>query len=176
MTDQPLDRRQAVRFTESDAFTGPVVTDQMVAAAEDRLGVRLPASYVALLRTKNGGEPVRHCHPVPFPTSWADDHIDVGAILGIGGQHGIDTDTFGTTRSAYLISEWGYPPIGIVICATPSGGHDTVMLDYSAGGAEPAIVYVDEDRAPRRIADTFAAFLANLVACPSTEGSGRLDS
>ena len=176
MSDQPLDRRPGIRFTESEDVTGPKVTDQMVASAEDRLGVQLPASYVKLIRTKNGGEPVRHCHPVPFPTSWADDHIDIGAILGIGGRHGIDADTFGTTRSAYLISEWGYPPIGVVICATPSGGHDTVMLDYSSGAAEPAVVYVDEDRAPRRIAETFAEFLANLVQCPSSEAAGRLDS
>ena len=50
------------------------------------------------------------------------------------------------------------------------------MLDYSGGGSEPAVVYVDEDRVPRRIADTFEESLANLVDCPSTEGSGRLDS
>ncbi len=51
------------------------------------------------------------------------------------------------------------------------------MLDYSGDGPEPSIVYVDEDREPRRIADTFAEFLANLVDCPtSDEGSDRLDT
>jgi hypothetical protein len=69
-----------------------------------------------------------------------------------------------------MINEWGYPPVGVVICATPSGGHDTVMLDYSSG-AEPSVIYVDEevpgeDRAVHRIAATFEDFLSNLVECP----------
>jgi hypothetical protein len=101
------------------------------------------------------------------PTSWAEDHIDIGAILGIGGPWGIDADIGGIPSSRYMVTEWGYPPIGIVICATPSGGHDTVMLDYSAAGSEPAVVYVDEDRVPQRIADTFEEFLANLIDCPT---------
>jgi hypothetical protein len=156
-----------LELSDSELFTGPEITDQMISVAEERLGVRLPDSYVRLLRVRNGGEPVRHCYPVSFPTSWAEDHIDVGAILGIGGTQGIDAELFGTPRSAYLVAEWGYPPIGIVICATPSGGHDTVMLDYSGGGIEPSVVYVDEDRLPRRIADTFEEFVANLAECPS---------
>jgi hypothetical protein len=161
----PLGRDSTIEFTESDYFTGPKTTDEMIAVAEARLGVRLPAAYVRLLSVRNGGEPVRHCYPVPFPTSWADDHIDVGAILGVGGERGIDADTCGAPRSAYMVAEWGYPPVGVVICDTPSGGHDTVMLDYSGDDPEPAVVYVDEDREPRRIADTFEEFLANLADC-----------
>jgi hypothetical protein len=156
----------SVQFTDSDDFTGPEATAERVALAEQRLGVRLPAAYVRLLRVRNGGELVRHCHPVSFPTSWADGHIDIGAILGIGGERGIDSDRHGEPESVYMIREWGYPPVGIVICATPSGGHDTVMLDYTADPEEPAVVYVDEDRIPRRIADTFEQFLANLETCP----------
>jgi hypothetical protein len=154
----------AITFTDSANFTAPDITDEMVALAEERLGVRLPASYVRLLRIQNGGEPVRHCYPMPFPTSWAEDHIDVGAILGIGGTRGIDAEVGG---SNYMIAEWGYPPIGVVICDTPSGGDDTVMLDYSSSGPEPAVVYVDEDRVPQRIADTFDEFLAKLIKCPT---------
>jgi len=107
MSDQPLDRGSAIRFTGSDHFTGPAITDQTVSVAEERLGVRLPASYVRLLRVRNGGEPVRHCYPVPFPTSWAADHIDVGAILGIGGTRGIDADIDGTPTSPHMVTEWG---------------------------------------------------------------------
>ena len=63
----------------------------------------------------------------------------------------------------------GYPDIGVVICDTLSGGHDTVMLDYSDSGreGEPAVVYVDEDRIPRRVAGSFAEFLAGMVPCES---------
>jgi hypothetical protein len=167
MNEPVGDDRAATTFTDSASFTGPDLTNEMVALAEERLGVRLPASYVRLLRDRNGGEPVRHCYRTPFPTSWAEDHIDVGAILGIGGTRGIDVDTGGLPASPYMVAEWGYPPVGIVICATPSGGHDTVMLDYTGGGPEPAVVYVDEDRVPRRIAQTFDEFLANLIECPT---------
>lgn len=36
----------------------------------------------------------------------------------------------------------------MVICDTPSAGHDTVMLDYSECGpeGEPSVAYIDEDR------------------------------
>jgi hypothetical protein len=42
-----------------------------------------------------------------------------------------------------------------------------VLLDYSESGpeGEPAVVYVDEDRVPRRIADSFDEFLQRLVPC-----------
>jgi len=42
----------------------------------------------------------------------------------------------------------------VVICDTPSAGHDTVMLDYTdcAVDGEPAVAYIDEDRVPRRVA------------------------
>ena len=94
----------------------------------------------------------------------------MNVILGIGGASGIDTPMRdGDTRSEYLVREWGYPPVGVVLCVTPSGGHDTVMLEYSGGGPEPAVAYVDEDRVPRRIAGTFAEFLENFFECPEGE-------
>jgi hypothetical protein len=160
-----------IEFTDSTYFTGPEVTDEMIAVAESRLGVRLPRSYVSFLRVRNGGETVRHCYPVGFPVSWAEDQIDVGSILGVGGTRGIDADLYGLPSSMHLIKEWGYPPIGVVICATPSGGHDTVMLDYSGEAEEPSVAYVDEDRIPRLIAASFEEFLAGLVECPPAMGS-----
>lgn len=69
------------------------------------------------------------------------------------------------------MQEWGYPDIGLVICDTPSGGHDTVMLDYSVSGpqGEPRVVYVDEDRVPRELAPTFEDFISNLSTCPDDD-------
>ncbi|WP_433731846.1 SMI1/KNR4 family protein [Actinoplanes sp. CA-051413] len=97
-------------------------------------------------------------HPTSFRTSWAADHFAVDVLLGIGYAEGADA------QSAYLIAEWDYPDIGVVIGVTPSAGHDTVMLDYSGCGpaGEPAVVYVDEDRLPRRVADSFAQFMSGL--------------
>ena len=48
----------------------------------------------------------------------------------------------------------------------PSGGHDTVMLDYSDSGpaGPPRVAYVDEDRIPRQLTTSFDDFLATLIA------------
>jgi hypothetical protein len=151
-------------FQGAEHYSGPPVSDEAVRAAEEKLGYRLPASYIALLHERNGGEPRRQCFPTTFLNSWAPDHIAISAILGVG-QHawGIDSG-FG---SRHLIREWGYPDIGVVICDTPSGGHDTVMLDYSASGPaeEPSVVYIDEDRVPRQLARSFSEFVEELRPC-----------
>ena len=112
--------------------------------AEEALAVRLPRIYVDLLFQRNGGSLRRRCYPTAFPYSWATNTIGVRALLGIGGERGIDK------MSAYWIAEWAYPGIGVVLCDLPSGGHDTVMLDYSGSGpdGDPAITYIDEDRIP----------------------------
>lgn len=155
----------AIHLLNDDHFTGPALTPDMVREAEAKLGFKLPSSYLDVLTERNGGVPVRRCFRTDWPTSWAPDHIEIAAVLGIGGEWGIDgTDGLG---SADMIAEWGYPKIGIVICAMPSAGHDVVMLDYSACGpaGEPAVVYVDEDRAPRWLAADFARFCDALISC-----------
>ncbi|WP_248783822.1 SMI1/KNR4 family protein [Actinoalloteichus caeruleus] len=141
----------------------------MVLRAEEDLRVRLPRSYVEVLLLRNGGTPRHRCYPTSFPTSWADDHFEISGIRGIGGFWGIDSTS--GHGSSYLISEWDYPEIGVVICDTPSGGHDTVMLDYSECDSEgnPSIAYIDEDRIPRRVARSFDEFLARLVRCDSVD-------
>lgn len=151
-------------FEDGDFYAGPPLDDAMVRRAEAALGVRLPRGYVEALSQKNGGVLKRRCFPTDFSTSWASDHFEIRALLGIGGDRGIDSPDGG---SSYLIEEWGYPEIGVVICDMPSGGHDVVMLDYSESGPEgdPAVAYVDEDRVPRRISSTFGEFISRLVKC-----------
>jgi hypothetical protein len=154
-------------FEDGDYYTGPPLDSDMLRRAEDTLGVRLPRSYADVLFQRNGGALRRRCFPTEFRNSWADDHIEIRALLGIGGQRGIDS------WSPAMIAEWGYPDVGVVIGDLPSGGHDTVMLDYSESGpdGEPAVVYVDEDRVPRRIASSFDEFLSGLVSCDRFAGS-----
>jgi hypothetical protein len=157
-------------FEDDDYYTGPPLDEGMVRGAEAVLGIRLPRAYLDVLSVRNGGTPRRRCLRTAFPTSWAPDHFKITGLLGIGGSRGIDSPELG---SAYLIAEWGYPDIGIVICDTPAAGPDTVMLDYTECGpaGEPAVAYIDEDRVPRRVADSFAAFLDALVACEELEAT-----
>jgi hypothetical protein len=156
-------------FDDGDYYTGPPLDNDMVRRAEDSLGVRLPRSYVDVLFQRNGGSLRRGCFPTEFRNSWADDHIEIRALLGIGGQRGIES------WSPAMVAEWGYPDVGVVIGDLPSGGHDTVMLDYSQSGpdGEPAVVYVDEDRVPRRIASSFDGLLSGLVSCDRFSGSAE---
>lgn len=157
-------------FEQGDYYTGPPATDAAIWNAEQALGYRLPASYVALLRERNG-IPRRECFPTTFSNTWALDHIAISGILGVGTHRwGIDSEL----GSRYLIGEWEYPDIGVVICDTPAGGHDTVMLDYSGCGAEgePSVAYVDEDRVPRQLSPTFAGFLEGLVSCEDFSNDG----
>ncbi|SCG49855.1 SMI1/KNR4 family protein [Micromonospora inositola] len=146
-------------------WIGPPLTEDMVRRAEETLGVRLPRSYVELMYRQNGGVLKNSCYPTSFRTSWAADHFGVDVIMGIGYEEGVDA------QSANLISEWDYPKVGVVLGVTPAAGPDTVMLDYSESGpgGEPAVVYVDEDKVPRRIADSFGEFMNGLVSCEAYE-------
>ncbi|MFV0458756.1 MAG: SMI1/KNR4 family protein [Actinomycetales bacterium] len=153
-------------FEDDDYYTGPLATPDLIQRAETSLGVQLPAAYRELLSERNGGSPLRRCFMTEFETSWAPDHFEISAVLGVGGDLGVDSA--GGQGSADLIREWDYPDVGVVICDTPSGGHDTVMLDYRTCGpsGEPSVVYVDEDRVPREVAPSFEAFVAQLTECP----------
>lgn len=159
-------------FEDEDYYTGPPLDVAMVRRAEEHLRVRLPAAYLDLLYRQNGGVPRSRCFPTGFPTTWAPDHIQISAIRGVGGEWGIDSAT--GLGNAAMIAEWGYPEIGVVICDTPSAGHDTIMLDYTESGpsGEPAVAYIDEDRVPRRIAESFDEFLSNLTSCERFEERG----
>ena len=152
-------------WTDSDYFTGPPLEDRMVRAAEQLLGYKLPSSYVRLLRSRNGGTPIRNCFPTSTPTSWAQDHVAISGIRGIGGEWGIDSPSLG---SLPMIAEWGYPAIGIVVGECPSAGHDVVMLDYSLCGkdGEPRVVHVETECASPQItvlAGDFRSFIDGLV-------------
>lgn len=150
-------------FTSDQYYVGDPLTDAVIQLSEARLGRQLPLALVELLCEQNGGTLKRQCLPVDFENSWAPDHIGVEALLGLGGERGMDSQ-FG---SAYMIREWGYPDIGVVFATTPSGGHDALMLDYSDMDlkAEPSVTYIDEDRVPRQVANTFSDFLDQLIDC-----------
>jgi hypothetical protein len=147
-------------------ITGPPLTDEMVRAAEAKLGYKLPESYVRLLRIKNGGSPRRKCHSTGR-TGWADDHAEINCILGIGGIPAIDSDYSG---SQFMIREWGYPDVGIYFGHAPSAGHDGFMFDYRECGpsGEPSVIHVDtESEGPQVtvLAPNFETFALGLVDC-----------
>ena len=67
-----------------DEYTGPPLTDEMVRAAERTLGVRLPESYLRLLRVRNGGYVRRGCFPVPPTADEPEEPVRIETIRGAG--------------------------------------------------------------------------------------------
>ncbi len=140
-------------------------SDELIAEIEEELGYKLPASYVWLMKRHNGGVPVNVCFPTKTPTSWADDHIAIEHIYGIGREK--DYSLCGKIGSRFMIEEWEYPPIGVVLCGCPSAGHDLVFLDYRDCGpqGEPKVSHVDLDfdETITVLTDNFEEFIRGLV-------------
>ena len=135
-----------------------------LAKVEEQLGVKLPAAYVALAQRQNGGVPRRTAHRTSARTSWAPDHIAITGIYSIGSVK--PSSLCGEFGSAFWVSEWGYPDIGVYFADCPSAGHDMLCLDYRACGprGEPGVVHVDQecDYKITPVAPTFEAFIRGL--------------
>src|SRR5262249_32304824 len=120
-------------------------TPAMIATIEVELGFRLPVSYIELMQIQNGGIPRNTCYPTKVATSWAENHVAINGIMGIG-----RTKTYslcGELGSKFMQEEWGYPEFGICVCDCPSAGHDMIMLDYRKCGkdGEPQVIHVDQE-------------------------------
>jgi hypothetical protein len=145
-------------------YAGEFPSDALIASIEEELGYRLPASYVALMRTQNGGVPRNSCCPAPTRTTWAEDHVAVHAIMGIGRK--LDHSLAGATGSRFWTAEWEYPAIGVYFADCPSAGHDMIAFDYRTCGpdGEPQVVHVDQEWNYRItvLAPDFATFVQSL--------------
>jgi hypothetical protein len=153
------------------AYTEASPSDELVRAVETELGYTLPAFYVALMKQHNGGIPRNTCFPTTEPISWADDHMAITGICGIGYEK--STSLCGDQGSQFMLEEWGYPAIGVVVGDCPSAGHDVVMLDYRACGpqGEPAVVHVDQEDDYRitPLAPDFETFVRGLLPASAFE-------
>lgn len=147
-------------------YTDNPLTQQKIEMVEKALGYKLPDSYIALMRNRNGGAPVKNCHRTSTRTSWSHDHVAMTGFLSIGAER--RWSLCGAFGSRFTIGEWGYPPIGIYFADCPSAGHDMLCLDYSVCGpvGEPRVVHVDQeaDYSITHVADSFESFVRGLEA------------
>ena len=145
-------------------FVSEPPSDELIASVEEELGYKLPAAYIWLMKQHNGGIPVNTCYPCDEPTCWADDHVAITGIFGIGREK--SCSLCGELGSQFMIAEWEYPAIGVAICDCPSAGHDMIFLDYRACGpqGEPAVVHVDQENDYKitHLADSFEEFIRGL--------------
>ena len=142
-----------------ESYIGKPVTDKDIKVAEAELGYTLPAAYIELLKNHNGGVVKKNC--------FINDDGDCVYVTGI---YGIDRDKkyslLGEMGNKFWISKVKYPPIGVVVADTISGGHDMIFLDYRECGptGEPKVVRVDQegDYSITPLADNFGDFIKNL--------------
>ena len=142
-----------------ESYIGKPVTDDDIKNAESELGYTLPAAYIELLKNHNGGVVKKNC--------FIDDDDDCVYVTGI---YGIDKDKkyslLGEMGNKFWISKVKYPPIGVVVADTISGGHDMIFLDYRECGptGEPKVVRIDQegDYSITLLADNFGDFIKGL--------------
>lgn len=119
---------------------------------EKLLGVKLPESYINLMKIHNGGTlaySVLRSGRVP------DGEVEITDLRGIDLEEGI-----GETN--YLVEEWDMEK-GLVIIS--GDGNYWLALDYRKHtGNEPPVVYIEEDtdEKPKQVAKTFELFLKKL--------------
>jgi hypothetical protein len=140
-------------------------TEKSIRLVEKELGVVLPASYIELMQSQNGGIPNNTCFPTKTRTSWSHNHVAITGIMGIGRKR--TYSLCGSLGSKFMQEEWGYPEFGICICDCPSAGHDMIMLDYRKCGkqGEPEVIHVDQesDFKVTFLAKDFESFIRGLV-------------
>ncbi|KIL74491.1 SMI1/KNR4 family protein [Pseudobacillus badius] len=128
------------------------LTDEAVAKAEEILQVKLPESYIDILREQNGGYLLYDAYPTSVPTSWADDHIHVDHLKGIGEG--------GILETGYLIEEWGLPKHIVLISGD---GHTWIALDYRKTSENPPVILIEDDgETIIELAPDFLVFLEGL--------------
>ncbi|MCW7471830.1 SMI1/KNR4 family protein [Leptospira kanakyensis] len=149
----------------NENYVSETLTLDNIEEAELTLGYKLPKSYIHLMKNQNGGIPKNTCFPTQEKNGYADGYIQISGIYGIGKSK--NYSLLGELGSRFMIEEWEYPDIGIMICNTPSAGHEMIMLDYSESqnNSEPKVVYIDQEADFRKItlANNFETFIEGLL-------------
>lgn len=132
----------------------PPFTEQTVEAVEKKLHVKLPKSYIELMKQKNSFYLEKNCHPSPQPTAWGNSVIELDSLIGIG----LGENSIGST--AYFLQEWGLPCDVVIISMNPPS---FVCLDYRNTKSNPPVVYIDVDENHDfQIAASFEQFVQGL--------------
>nr|WP_202542546.1 SMI1/KNR4 family protein [Streptomyces sp. SID2563] len=147
------------------------MTDAALQDAELRLGVRLPASLLEMLRMRNGGAVAEqwNAFPTDVPTSWSESHVPLDDMMGIGRRNG----QLSLLDTAYLVGEWGLPSLLVLLTGE---GHWWIALDYRRCGrqGEPSVTWFDaDDGTELPLAADFRAFVEGLVAAESLDSDDR---
>lgn len=146
-------------FWDDNYYGHPPLTDEMRAAAELSLGIKLPERLIALLKIQNGGYTKGFIFPVQKRTSWAEDHVPLSELFGIVTDPSVSTAQ-NLLDTAYMTKEWGLPEKQVILCGD---GHWWITLDYRESDT-PAVRWIDvEIKEDIVLASSFEEFISRLV-------------
>ena len=123
------------------------ITDEQIKKVEEKIGYKLPKSYIEFLKITNGGDTIEN-------ECW------LSKIYGIGdNENGLEA------MYDLWINEWQYPKIGIPFGETQTAGHDIYFMDFRERiNDEPRIIRIDQeyDYEEYLVASNFEDFLRKL--------------
>lgn len=125
---------------------------EYVSSIECKYGIKLPESYVNLLKEQNGGYITRSIIP---------EYINDITVTRLSGIKGNNDDVL--EESDYYINEWDLPKNILLLAGQ---GHWWICLDYRDinDNDEPRVSYIDSEmKRDLVIADSFEEFIKILV-------------
>ncbi|MDA2447975.1 SMI1/KNR4 family protein [Bacillus cereus] len=144
-------------WADDDYLKLAPINDELIKKAEEVLNVKLPESYINLLKEQNGGTLRLDVHPTSKPNSWADDHVNVSGLYSIS----FDENESSILESHYLIREWEMPENIILLSGD---GHTWIALDYRNVAENPPVIFIDNEfEEIIELAPNFESFLQNLT-------------
>jgi len=128
----------------------PGASEQELNATEAGLGVKLPATYRALLGISNGGIPNYSGVKLPHPSNEGEEKaIFIGGLFG----------TKQLKKNGEVLETWAMPLDLVLI----SGNcHHNIAMRYSGKGSPTVVYYETESDQLIEIAEDFDAFLEIL--------------
>lgn len=147
-------------FWDSNYYNNPSLTNKIIEKAEKKLGVKLPDSFLYLLKIQNGGYTKGFAFPMTEKTTWAENHVPLTELFGIVLEKNSNSG-HNIMQTEYLIKEWGLPEKQVLLSGD---GHWWITLDYRQS-ENPSVRWIDlECNEDIHIADSFEDFINGLVS------------
>lgn len=147
---------------EFDFYEAEVLTERVLKDVEEKFQVKLPKSYIDLMKIKNGGLLSYNYNAYYIEYTDPNDGEIYQEALNVPYLKGITLDDVGIGSTFETINEWEYPKDIIILF---DEGHYCVCLDYrNYKGDNPPVSYIDlEVELDGNIAENFEKFVNNLT-------------
>lgn len=147
---------------EYDFYESEVLTENVLKDVEEKFGIKLPETYIELMKAKNGGMISFQNNTYYFEYMNPHDGEHCRSSLNIFQLRGITLDKIGIGCTFEMIEEWEYPEDIVILLHE---GHYCVCLDYrNYNGDNPPVSYIDlEVELDVIVADNFEELINNLT-------------